>query len=454
MVSHASQVERLSTVCEELRDERAALLAREARVMDMVDKADREYRVEKRRFEETERDLRQRVKDARDELEREREMRESGNERESNDARELGALRRRVGELEGECDALKESNQKHRKDALMAKTKSERAEWLEGEIERVKKLLASSEGLVKQLKSDLQLEKSAVTKVESAKISLEKDRSSLRKEIEMNAAKMIELEQEVENQSARLATMAKELEENRALGKSDAAVAKRERALEQREKAAAEREREIKESFTNLKARESACEKRERAIAKSEATEATRSTPAKASGASTSRGTAIEPSGTTLAPTPTVPSHTVSRFAELARRYVFTPGFKPRLGKPSAADSPTPTKTPLSEKSRQLFAAVVDKAQSAAKASATKAQSVAQSSASKAQSVAKASASMADQAKNAAAVGVFKALHSTIGYKQSTPAKSLGAGTPDEKPAGKTTAKTPARKTLESQFPS
>ena len=170
----------MSTVCEELRDERAALLAREARVMDMVDKADREYRVEKRRFEETERDLRQRVKDARDELEREREMRESGNERESNDARELGALRRRVGELEGECDALKESNQKHRKDALMAKTKSERAEWLEGEIERVKKLLASSEGLVKQLKSDLQLEKSAVTKVESAKISLEKDRSSLR----------------------------------------------------------------------------------------------------------------------------------------------------------------------------------------------------------------------------------------------------------------------------------
>ena len=46
----------------ELRDERAALLAREERVTHMVDVADREYRAERKRFESALAETRDEVK--------------------------------------------------------------------------------------------------------------------------------------------------------------------------------------------------------------------------------------------------------------------------------------------------------------------------------------------------------------------------------------------------------
>jgi hypothetical protein len=126
--------------------------------------------------------------------------------------------------------------------------------------------------------------------------------------------------------------------------------------------------------LSKLKARESACVSREKAVAKAEA-----KAPAK-SPLGPSRGKEL--AGTTPGPQPTT-----SRFADLARKYVFTPGLNPR------ANSPTPTKTPSSEKS--LFAVVVDKATSAAKASGSK----------------------VEAARTNAAVGMFNALQNAVGYK-------------------------------------
>ena len=108
-----------------LMDERASLLAREERVLRMVDVADGTYRAEKRAFETRTRELREELASVRATLAREREARASGEsgsrERESADARAIGALRRRGEELEREVETLTTKNRELHKEALLAK---------------------------------------------------------------------------------------------------------------------------------------------------------------------------------------------------------------------------------------------------------------------------------------------------------------------------------------------
>lgn len=370
--------------------------------MQMVDIADREYRSEKRRFEDAEKDLRERLREAREDLERERKARESGNERESADARQLGALRRRVEELESECATLKESNQKHRKEALMSKSAEQRVEWLEGETARARAQLAASEAVLKQLKADLQLEKSTSTKYESELIKIKKERDALAQEMEDKQAIIVQLKARVEEQTTRLAAATSNLTKSGGLDSREAALAKRETVLEAERSTLNAEKDEIKASFANLKLREAACASREKALAKEEKTMA----------AATNRPVAAEPARgkelVTVARTPEASPKTstavVSRFAEIARRFVFTPGMNAR------ADSPTPNKSPLSDTSKQLFAAVVNKAQSTAKASASK----------------------TEQATATAAAGVFGVLQSVVGKSTSGGGSALPSPPPQK----------------------
>ena len=147
-----------------------------------------------------------------------------------------------------------------------------------------------------------------------------------------------------------------------------------------------------------------------------------------------------------MAPTP---KRLASRFPDIVRRYVFTPGLAPRRAddSPTPKKTPAPASTPVSERSKHLFAAVVEKAQSAAKASASKLEA----------SASKASAS-ASAAKTAAGVGMFNALQSVVGYKESprgaiasaekspkTPKSSKGKEKAEEKVAEKAEEKVAAK---------
>ena len=373
-----AQLERARHEVHELLNERQTLLAREDRVMQMVDNADRDYRREKARFAEVERELRQSLAEVERKYKVEREARETGalgsKERESADARQLGALRRKCDDLSAEVDALKESNKELRKHAHEAKSAAGKADWLEDEAAATKERLKASESQVKELRSDLQREKQSVTKMESQILNQQRQIDRVNATVEARDGEIEKLRKRLSEAESASAAFKSELRESGSLSTREIALEKKESAIKAKEAELLERERELKDSLSKLKARESACASREKAVAKAEA-----KAPAK-SPLGPSRGKEL--AGTTPGPQPTT-----SRFADLARKYVFTPGLNPR------ANSPTPTKTPSSEKS--LFAVVVDKATSAAKASGSK----------------------VEAARTNAAVGMFNALQNAVGYK-------------------------------------
>jgi len=344
----------------------------------MVDNADKDYRREKARFAEVERELRQSLAEAERKYKTEREARETGalgsKERESADARQLGALRRKCEDLTAELDALKESNKELRKHAHEAKSAAGKADWLQDEAAATNERLKASESQVKELRSDLQREKQSVTKMESQILNQQRQIDRLDATVKARDDEIEKLRKRLSEAESASAALQSELRESGSLSTRETALEKKESAIKAKEAEFLERERELKDSLSKLKARESACVSREKAVAKAEA-----KAPAK-SPLGVSRGKEL--AGTTPGPQPTT-----SRFADLARKYVFTPGLNPR------ANSPTPTKTPSSEKS--LFAVVVDKATSAAKASGSKVEAV----------------------RTNAAVGMFNALQNAVGYK-------------------------------------
>ena len=93
--------------------------------MRMVDVADGTYRAEKRAFETQTRELREELASVRATLAREREARASGEsgsrERESADARAIGALRRRGEELEREVETLTTKKLEHHTEDYVSK---------------------------------------------------------------------------------------------------------------------------------------------------------------------------------------------------------------------------------------------------------------------------------------------------------------------------------------------
>ena len=98
-------------------------------------------------------------------LAREREARASGEsgsrERESADARAIGALRRRGEELEREVETLTTKNRELHKEALLAKANGNKVDWLEGEATQTRERLEASEATMKRLKADLGLKNRA-----------------------------------------------------------------------------------------------------------------------------------------------------------------------------------------------------------------------------------------------------------------------------------------------------
>ena len=253
---------------------------------------------------------------------------------------------------------------------------------------------SASEATVKQLRADLQFEKSNATKFESKLIAVVKEKEALEKAHQAKDAKIEQLQNRVDEQVKKLGAASSELQSLAATKRKDADLSAR--------------EHELKVSYAALKAREASCASREKALALKKDVGARTEASAALPSASMTPTLATTPASTSKPP--------ISRFADIARRYVFTPGLNPR-----ANDTPTKT-TPLSAKSKQLFAAVVDKAQSAAKASASK----------------------AERAKTATAVGMFNALQSVVGFKDGT------ASTSEPKKIA-APALTPSKKTLETQ---
>ena len=250
---------------------------------------------------------------------------------------------------------------------------------------------------MKQLRADLQFEKSNATKFESKLIAVVKEKEALEKAHQAKDAKIEQLQNRVDEQVKKLGAASSELQSLAATKRKDADLSAR--------------EHELKVSYAALKAREASCASREKALALKKDVGARTEASAALPSASMTPTLATTPASTSKPP--------ISRFADIARRYVFTPGLNPR-----ANDTPTKT-TPLSAKSKQLFAAVVDKAQSAVKASASK----------------------AERAKTATAVGMFNALQSVVGFKDGT------ASTSEPKKIA-APALTPSKKTLETHFPS
>lgn len=242
-----AQLEEARKDARALMDERASLLAREERVLRMVDVADGTYRAEKRAFETRTRELREELASVRATLAREREARASGEsgsrERESADARAIGALRRRGEELEREVETLTTKNRELHKEALLAKANGNKVDWLEGEATQTRERLEASEATMKRLKADLEFEKSSVTKYESKAIALEKEKSGLEKALAARDGKIERLEDQLQAKEEKLATMASELRASGALAPREAALAKSEASVEAREARARERER-------------------------------------------------------------------------------------------------------------------------------------------------------------------------------------------------------------------
>ena len=332
-----SQMERARVELNEALNERDALLAREERVMAMVDAADREYRSEKARFAEKEAMMREMITELKEDLEHERREHKSGvksvRERESADARELGALRRRNDELVGEVESLKNSNAALRKAQIQAK--ADRSDWLEGEAAEMEKRLKASEAQCKSLKGELQFEKSSVTKMESQALGLHKTIKDLNAAAVAKDGKITQLQARVEELNAKLANALSDLALSAPLSSREKALEKKSTALDAKEADVYAREKELKDSLAKLKARESSCASREKALAKSEAR--------------VSRATGKE----VASPAPT-PGPRYS-FADIARRYVFTPGMNAE-SPATSSKSPASTRTPASEKTKNLFA--------------------------------------------------------------------------------------------------
>ena len=342
-------MERARVELNEALNERDALLAREERVMAMVDAADREYRSEKARFAEKEATMRQIITELKEDLEHERREHKSGvksvRERESADARELGALRRRNDELVGEVESLKNSNAALRKAQLQAKT--DRSEWLEGEAAEMEKRLKASEAQCKSLKGELQFEKSSVTKMESQALGLHKTIKDLNAAAVAKDGKIAQLQARVEELNAKLANALSDLAKSGPLSSREKAVENKSAAVQAKETEVTAREKELKESLAKLKAREASCASREKALAKSEA--------------SVSRATGKE----VASPAPT-PGPRYS-FADIARRYVFTPGMNAE-SPATSSKSPAPAQTPVSEKTKNLFTGLFAPKESESKA--------------------------------------------------------------------------------------
>lgn len=342
-------MERARVELNEALNERDALLAREERVMAMVDAADREYRSEKARFAEKEATMRQMITELKEDLEHERREHKSGvksvRERESADARELGALRRRNDELVGEVESLKNSNAALRKAQLQAKT--DRSEWLEGEAAEMEKRLKASEAQCKSLKGELQFEKSSVTKMESQALGLHKTIKDLNAAAMAKDGKIAQLQARVEELNAKLANALSDLAKSGPLSSREKAVENKSAAVQAKETEVTAREKELKESLAKLKAREASCASREKALAKSEA--------------SVSRATGKE----VASPAPT-PGPRYS-FADIARRYVFTPGMNAE-SPATSSKSPAPARTPVSEKTKNLFTGLFAPKESESKA--------------------------------------------------------------------------------------
>jgi len=353
--------------------------------MAMVDAADREYRSEKARFAETEASLRRMLKELKDDLEQERVERRSGavnvRERESADARELGALRRRNEELTGEIEILKNSNVTLRKAQLQSKT--DKSDWIEGEAAEIEKRLKAAEAQCKSLKGELQFEKSSVTKMESQALGLHKTIKDLNSAAAAKDSKIAQLQARIDELVDKLAKA--EIEKN-------AYITGRVKQLEDASADIEARERELKDSLSKLKARETACANRETALTKSEASSAR--VPGKE------------------VVTPGLTPGARASFAELARRYVFTPGMNAGADSPAASSkSPAPTRTPTSEKSNRLFAAVVERAQAVAKESGSKLGAI---------------SSAVSAKKTEVALKAFSVLSNAVGYKEEQP-KSIAA---------------------------